>query len=49
MMIEDAADLFAVEGEQAKDTLEEMKSEARDALGLLLSEAPEGSQRERYR
>jgi hypothetical protein len=49
MTIKDAADLFAVEGEQAKDTLEEMKSEAQDALGLLLSEAPEGSQRERYR
>ena len=49
MTTKDAADLFAVEGEQAKDTLEEMKSEARDALGLLLSEAPEGSQRERYR
>ena len=49
MTFKDAADLFAAEGEQAKDTLEEMKSEARDALGLLLSEAPEGSQRERYR
>lgn len=49
MTIKDAADLFVVEGEGAKDVLESLKQEAQDALDLVLSEAPEGSQRERYR
>jgi hypothetical protein len=42
MTIKDAADLFAAEGEQAKDTLEKLKNEAQDALDFTLSEASGG-------
>nr|MBA2618142.1 hypothetical protein [Rubrobacter sp.] len=48
-MIKDAADLFAAKGEEARDTVENLKSDAQDALDLALSEAPESSTRERYR
>lgn len=48
-MLKDAADLFAAKGEEAKETVEDLKNDARDALDLVLSEAPDGSQRERYR
>ncbi len=46
-MIKDAADLFAAKGEEARDTVENLKNDAQDALGLALSEAP-SSGRERY-
>ena len=47
-MIKDAADLFAAQGEEARDTIEDLKIDAQDALDLALSEAP-SSQRDRYR
>ena len=47
--IKDAADLFAAEGEEAREILEELKKRAKDALDVTISEAPEGSARERYR
>jgi hypothetical protein len=49
MTIKDVADLFAAEGERAKDVIESLKEQAKDALDVALSDAPEGSQRERYR
>src|SRR5215208_852458 len=39
-IIKDAADLFAAEGEEASEILEELKEQAQDALGLAVSEAP---------
>jgi len=48
-MIKDVADLFAAEGEGARKVIEELKLEAKDALDEAISEAPEGSARERYR
>ena len=48
--IKDAADLFAAEGEEAREILEGLKEQARDALGLVISEAPaEGDFLGRYR
>ena len=38
--IKDAADLFAAEGEEAREILEGLKEQAKDALGLVISEAP---------
>ncbi len=38
--IKDAADLFAAEGDEAREILEELKEQAQDALGLAVSEAP---------
>jgi hypothetical protein len=42
-MIKDVADLFAVEGEEARQILEELRGEAKDALALSISEAPPSS------
>jgi hypothetical protein len=44
----DLADLFAVEGQGAGKALGELKVRALDGLDLAISEAPEGSARERY-
>src|SRR5918994_2710406 len=38
--IKDTADLFAAEGEEAREILEGLKEQAKDALGLVISEAP---------
>jgi hypothetical protein len=38
--IKDAADLFAAEGEEAREILEGLKEQAQDALGLAVSEVP---------
>jgi hypothetical protein len=38
--IKDAADLFAAEGDEAREILEELKEQAQDALGLAVSEVP---------
>src|SRR5919112_1967969 len=38
--MKDAADLFATEGEEAREILEGLKEQAKDALGLVISEAP---------
>ncbi len=46
--IKDAADLFAAEGDGAKELLDGLKTGAQDALYLALSEAPDGSRRELY-
>jgi len=48
-MIKDAADLFAAEGEGAKEVVKELKDQAKDALDLAIDESPKGSTRERYR
>lgn len=40
MTIKDAADLFAARGEEARDVIENLKNEAKDALSLAISEAP---------
>jgi hypothetical protein len=48
-MHKDFAELFAAEGENASKVLDSLQDEAIDALDLALSEAPEGSARERYR
>ncbi|HVF00066.1 MAG TPA: hypothetical protein VNA27_01825 [Rubrobacteraceae bacterium] len=48
-MIKDVADLFAAEGEGAKETIEGLKDRAKDALDVAVAEAPKGSARERYR
>jgi hypothetical protein len=46
----DAADLFATEGEKAREILEGLKEQAKDALGLAVSEAPsKGDTLGRYR
>jgi len=46
----DVADLFAAEGEGAKEILENLKAGALDALGVAISEAPpEGDNLRRYR
>src|SRR5215218_6074050 len=45
----DTADLFQARGEGAREILHAVSSRAVDALDLTLSEAPEGSARERYR
>ncbi len=42
-MIKDMADLFAVEGQGARQILEELRGEAKDALALSISEAPPSS------
>src|SRR5829696_5605651 len=42
-MIKDVADLFAMEGERARQILEELRGEAKDALALSISEAPPSS------
>src|SRR5215203_6272229 len=48
--IKDAADLFAAEGDEAREILEKLKEQAQDALGLAVSEAPpEGDVLGRYR
>lgn len=39
-MIKDAADLFAARGEEAREVVEILKHEAKDALSLATSEAP---------
>lgn len=44
----DVADLFAAEGGRTAEVLNDLKGRAVDALDLALSEAPEGSARERY-
>jgi hypothetical protein len=38
--IKDAADLFAAEGDEAREILEGLKEQAQDALGLAVSEVP---------
>jgi hypothetical protein len=49
-MIKDMADLFAVEGEGARQILEELRGEAQDGLALSISEAPPSSDTlEQYR
>ena len=48
-MRKDVADLFASEGEGAREILGGLKGRALDTLDLALDEAPEGSVRERYR
>src|ERR671913_2133420 len=48
--MKDTADLFATEGEEACEILEGLKEQAKDALGLVISEAPaEGDYLGRYR
>jgi DNA primase len=48
--MKDTADLFAAEGEGAREILEGLKEQAQDALGLVISEAPaEGDFLGRYR
>src|SRR5215217_3500631 len=47
-MIEDMAALFAREGEGARQIAEELQDQAKDALELVLGEAPEGTARQRY-
>ena len=48
--IKDAADLFAAEGEEAREILEGLQEEAKDALDVAVSEAPaEGDVLGRYR
>jgi hypothetical protein len=42
-MHKDIADLFAAEGEAAREVIRELKERAVDALHLELSEAPKGS------
>ena len=49
MTIKDAADLFAAEGEEAKEILDALREEAQDVLDLVLAEAPSNSTRESYR
>ena len=48
MKINDAADLFAAEGDQAREILDALKEEAQDVLELALAEAPNNSKRECY-
>ena len=48
-MLKDAADLYQARPEGAREVLHALSSSARDALDLTLSEAPEDSNRERYR
>jgi hypothetical protein len=48
MTIKDAADLFADEGEEAREILDALKDEAQDVLDLVLAEAPNNSLRESY-
>ena len=38
--MKDVADLFAADGDEAREVLEELKEQAQDALGLAVSEAP---------
>ena len=48
--IKDAADLFAAEGEEAREILEGLKEQAKDALDVAVSEAPaKGDVLGRYR
>src|SRR5918999_712173 len=48
--MKDMADLFAAEGEEAREILEGLKEQAKDALGVAASEAPaEGDFLGRYR
>src|SRR5918993_5495604 len=48
--MKDTADLFAAEGEEAREILEGLKEQAKDALGLVISQAPaEGDFLGRYR
>src|SRR5215217_8696343 len=48
--MKDVADLFASEGEDAREILEELKEQAKDALDVAVSEAPpEGDFLGRYR
>lgn len=48
--MKDAADLFASEGEEAREILEGLKEQAKDALGVAVSEAPaEGDVLGRFR
>src|SRR5918999_4897092 len=48
--MKDMADLFAAEGEEAREILERLKEQAKDALGVAVSEAPaEGDFLGRYR
>ena len=48
--IKDAADLFAAEGEEAREILHDMRKRAKDALTLVISEAPsKGDTLGRYR
>src|SRR5215212_52759 len=42
-MIKDVADLFVVEGEEARQILEELRGKAKDARALSMSEAPPSS------
>ena len=44
----DLADLFQARGDAAREVLSDLKSRAVDALDMTLSDAPEGSARERY-
>jgi hypothetical protein len=39
-VIKDLADLFAARGDEARNVIENVKSEAQDALSLAISEAP---------
>jgi hypothetical protein len=48
-MIKDVADLFAAEGEGAKEIIEGLRNRSKDALDVAVAESPEGSARERYR
>jgi DNA primase len=47
--LKDVADLFRARGEAARDTLEELRAGAMDALDLALSEVPDNSARVSYR
>jgi DNA-binding MarR family transcriptional regulator len=48
-VLKDAADLYQARPEEAREVLHALSSSALDALDLMLSEAPEDSNRERYR
>lgn len=45
----DVADLFESRGDEAKQVLESLKADAKDALDLAIADAPNGSTRDRYR
>lgn len=47
-MRKDVADLFAAEGEGAREVLASLVTRAVDALDLVLEDAPEGSARQRF-
>ncbi|HJQ26881.1 MAG TPA: DUF3631 domain-containing protein [Blastocatellia bacterium] len=45
----DIADLFAANGEVTRQVIDDLKAEAKDALDVVLAEAPKGTTRDHYR